>query len=778
MNCLLSSKSKQLRCRIENIRLVFFLIMSAAVLLGGCLPSSQDKPVSVKVAAREPNKINASEFPPAKPAETDADFIRFENACQLLAQDESGRFVGLVENADKKTRNKLTKIVGEYEAVIQNRQLAKEEAYQKQLAKLEKLQLLPEEVNDVNIVGNIDFNDVNEVNDINDVNDANSISKEIAVIVRAFEFANQQQKKELRDVPFVQQIIQTAKDRAAEFESKGKWLDAYVACYSWLDIIEPNNNKYSDYADNLLEKAGVIASLQDSPCESSRERFWGVKKKMFVRAIDALNYNYVSILNYSEMAKKAINRCKLLAEVVSIANEQEPNKIPYTLNTEKMPDWYIGLSVIEDGLGQMPLSISKGKFVNILDEVITLNIETVDFPETVLIAQFVEAALSALDPYTVMVWPRQVEDFKKMMTNEFSGIGVEISKRSGLLTVASLMPDTPAYNSGLDAGDTIEKVDGVSTRDMTLSCAVKRITGPENTEVILTVRSENQSISRDIAITRAKIIVPTIRGWKRTQAGKWQYSIDDADGIGYIRIVNFSDKTASNFQAALEELQVGGLNGLVIDLRFNPGGLLNSATEIADKFIEDGLIVSTRPRLGVWTYAYAHKKDTHPDYPLVILINSRSASASEIVAGALSDKLHNRAVLVGERTHGKGSVQGITGHPGKNTQLKYTMAYYHLPSGQRVESRDAMEKQGRSDWGVGPDIEMKLRSDELIKMIDAQRDNSVLVKADHDNGTVPLSRHTAENTIESDPQLAVGIMVLKTKIIEKKLLAENAKDNL
>jgi carboxyl-terminal processing protease len=132
----------------------------------------------------------------------------------------------------------------------------------------------------------------------------------------------------------------------------------------------------------------------------------------------------------------------------------------------------------------------------------------------------------------------------------------------------------------------------------------------------------------------------------------------------------------------------------------------------------------------------------------------------------LADKTHNRAILVGERTHGKGSVQGIAQYPKSGAQLKYTMAYYHLPSGQRVESKEAMRKQGRDDWGVGPNIEIKLRSDEIKKMIDVQRDNDVLVKAGHDAAGVPLAKRAAEEILTADPQLAIGVLIIRSKLIE------------
>ncbi|UCF16945.1 MAG: hypothetical protein JSW59_05690, partial [Phycisphaerales bacterium] len=170
-------------------------------------------------------------------------------------------------------------------------------------------------------------------------------------------------------------------------------------------------------------------------------------------------------------------------------------------------------------------------------------------------------------------------------------------------------------------------------------------------------------------------------------------------------------------------------------------------------------------------YEMADSKGTHPNYPMVILINGSSASASEIVAGALADERYERATLVGTRTHGKGSVQGITGYPSGSAQLKYTMAYYHLPSGQRVESKGAVKEQGRDDWGVGPDIEVELRSDELKKLFEVQRSNDVLVRADHDDADKAAKKHTIEETLAGDPQLAVGLLVVRSKLLHDQTLA-------
>ncbi len=669
-----------------------------------------------------------------------------ETACELICRgqfDAADELIG-----ERSWLGRLAKIVQEYKDINQRRQSARKAAYEEQLAELEKFRAEA------------------------DTNDVNDIPAVFSVISRACEFADDAQREQLLSESFVKQVFQQAMDSALEFESEGKWLDAYINCYYWLQVIEPDNEAYSDYAERLLDKASIVASFQDSPCETREERYEGVKKEMFVRAISALKSNYVSIIDYRQMATKAIRRCELLGEVMKFPMDDFELMIE---DRKSLSAWSAALSAVLGEVERSPKGVSKDEFMDVFEKVLALNTTTVQFPRPVLIAQFSEAALSALDPYTVMVWPRQVRDFEKMMTNEFTGIGIEISKRKGLLTVTSLLPDTPAYNSGLDAGDVIEAADGVETKDMTLTCAVRKITGQAGTQVTLTIRRSGEEGTMDITITRAKIIVPTIRGWQRTESGRWLYMIDEKNKIGYVRITGFSAETASDLEKALASLESEGLKGLILDLRFNSGGFLDSAIAVADKFLsKEELIVITRPRSWLSsTYASAHKKGTHPNYPLVILINSSSASASEIVAGALQDPKHNRAILVGARTHGKGSVQGITHYPDGGAQLKYTMAYYHLPSDQIVKSREAMKKQGRKDWGIGPDIEIKLRTDELRKMIDIQRDNDVLVRADHDNSGAALKKHTVEETLAADPQLAVGVLVVKSKLIQAGALVSN-----
>lgn len=687
--------------------------------------------------------------------------------CELIYEGkftEAGELIEQSAPEQQATLGKLGEIVQQYQTIAKQRQAAQKAAYEEQLAELQKLKAPA---------------------DANQAKDANDVQKVLSVIAKTSEFADDQQKAELLSSSFVTQTIEKAKTEASQLASKGKWLDAYIMCYSWLEQIDKTNQDYSDYTEKLLEKANIAASFQDSPCETSKERYEGVKKQMFKRAFDALNYNYVSIIDYRQVAIKAIKRCKLLAEVMgSMPSEvsKDQSSLSVGENSEKFfspPDsqklraWSAVLTATMEEVSQSPTGMSKDKFIDTFEDILKMNEATIEISPQVLIAQFAEAALSALDPHTAIIWPKQIPDFQKTMTNEFTGIGIEISKRKGLLTVVSLLPDTPAYCSGLDAGDVIEKVDSIETKGMTLMCAVRTITGPKGTNVTLTVRTVGEDETRDITITRDRIIVPPIRGWQRTETGSWRHMIDEQNKIGYVRITGFDTRTAAYLENALTELEEDGLRGLVIDLRYNSGGLLPSAIEVTDKFIKEGLIVRTAPRFGMADFRHALKKGTHPDYPLVILVNNYSASASEIVAGALADKVHNRAILVGERTHGKGSVQVITNHPGDGAQLKYTMAYYYLPSGQRVESRDAMKKLGRDDWGVTPNIEVKLKSNERIKMFDARRGNEVLVKADHNNNGEPVKKLAAEETLTADLQLAVAVLVIKTKLIQSEALVSS-----
>lgn len=637
----------------------------------------------------------------------------------------------------------LAEIVGQYRLIDERRLAARQEAYEEQMTKFM------------------------EFRDAPDTNEANDIASALLIIAKASKLVppGPAEKDRLLNESFAKQYIEKAIEQATEYETRGQWSKAYVECYSLLSHIYENSD-YSDYADELLEKIMLKASLQNSPCETRQQRYEGISRNMFIRALRVVDLSHVAMLDYSLMASKALRRCELLGEILLFSETFAESDLSQP-DSQVVSAWLAALQTVDAEIQTSVIGISKDKFVDVFNKVLNLNTVTIALPEEVVIFHFADAALQAVDPHTNLIWPYQVKGFQKDMTHEFSGIGIEIRKEANLLKAMSLLPDTPAYHSGLDAGDIIEAVDGLSTENMSLHCAVNKITGPKGTKVTLTVKQPGRETSKEITIVRDTIIVPTIRGWQRTAAGQWRYFIDRDRQIGYVRIMSFVEKTADDLEEVLKQLESAGMKALILDLRFNTGGHLASAVDVSDKFIAEGIIVSTRPRYGVPVWEAAHKKGTHPNYPLIILINEQSASASEIVAGALQDPVHKRAILVGAKTHGKGSVQTIIDYPGGGSQLKYTTAYYHLPSGQRVASREEAKKEGTEDWGILPDVKVELRDDELQKMFEVQRDNDILVKADHDIKADPLSKSTIEQTLEADPQLAIAALIARTKLIER-----------
>ncbi|MHC4737995.1 MAG: S41 family peptidase [Planctomycetota bacterium] len=652
-----------------------------------------------------------------------------DRVCEQIAKGDFKGALHLVRKSailDSKALEQLAALLDEYMAINAKRQVSKNEAFKKQIDEFERLRCngVPEDVNDIN--------------------------KVLSVVVNSLEYADNKQKKTLIEDSFIRQTIDKAKTKAAEFEMKGKWFDAYKICYSKIKHIYKNNKTYCDYAQQLRDKADIQLSFQDSSCQSLEERYAGVKKQTFINVVDILDSSYVNIIDYHQMAVKGLGRCKLLSEVIS---NPYLNTF-YNLQSTHFSNWGDSMEAILRDVNQSSVNINKNKFVDIFEKVLALNQSRnggIEIPHNLLIAHFAEGALSALDPYTVVYWPSQVQDFKKAVSNQFQGIGIKFTKEQGLIEVVSVLPNTPAYECGLKAGDIIKAVDGILTSNMSRDCAVKSITGPEGTEVTLTIVRAADNEASDITLNRAKINVPSVQGLERTETDKRRYMIDERNGIGYVQITSFDSRTAKSLEDVLCQLEAEGLKGLILDLRSNPGGLLDSAVEIADKFISRGLIVRTQPRFGMASYESAQEQGTHPDRPLVILVNHFTASASEIVAGALQDPKYNRAVLVGERTYGKGSVQTIATQSGTESQLKYTMAYYHLPSGQRVESKSHDEE----NWGISPDVTVKLRSDELRKLAGVQRANQ-LSTGDY------LIRHR----IDADPQLAIGLLVLKSKMIQ------------
>jgi carboxyl-terminal processing protease len=367
-----------------------------------------------------------------------------------------------------------------------------------------------------------------------------------------------------------------------------------------------------------------------------------------------------------------------------------------------------------------------------------------------------EGMLSRLDRYSVHVPLELLADFQESLDGEFGGVGVEIlmDPDTGLLTVTSPLPGTPAQKAGVRPGDRILRIDGQSTQGLSIDDARDRMRGKPGDPVTITVLRASEDEPIDIEIIRDVIKVGTVLGDRRNADGTWDYFLDGFDRIGYVRITSFSDQTVNELKEIVGELLNAKMCGLILDLRGNPGGLLEAAIETCDLFIKAGQIVSTRDRDAVARRVYeARSEQTFPDFPMVVLVNQLSASASEIVAACLQD--HERAVVVGQRTFGKGTVQEIIPLERQQGLIKLTTASYWRPSGKNIHRRrDAGEDEG---WGVEPNDGYEVVvEDEALRKLNQWRMDRDLYKNDQEP--------QLDDDTYFDPQLARAIEYLEQRL--------------
>ena len=303
-----------------------------------------------------------------------------------------------------------------------------------------------------------------------------------------------------------------------------------------------------------------------------------------------------------------------------------------------------------------------------------------------LVQSAINGMLASLDPHSSYMDPSSLRDIQVQTRGEFGGLGIEVTMEEGLVKVVAPIDDTPAAKAGVMANDIITKLDNEQVYGLTLNQAVEKMRGPVNTKIKLTIMRKGQDKPVEVTIVRDVIRVKSVR------------SHSEGDDIGYIRITQFNEQTTEGLKKAISDLngQLGAdkIKGFVVDLRNNPGGLLDQAISVSDAFLDKGEIVSTRGRNAEETQRFnARPGDLTKGKPVIVLINGGSASASEIVAGALQD--HKRATLVGTRSFGKGSVQTIIPLGAGNGALRLTTARYFTPSGRSIQAK-----------GITPDIKI------------------------------------------------------------------------
>lgn len=371
-------------------------------------------------------------------------------------------------------------------------------------------------------------------------------------------------------------------------------------------------------------------------------------------------------------------------------------------------------------------------FSKVLNLIQQYYVEEVDTKK--LIQGAIKGMLKELDPHTSFMQAEVFKEFETETSGEFGGLGIEMSIQNSILTIISPIEDTPAWIAGVKPGDKVIAIDGKSTKGLSLIDASQLIRGKNGTKVILKVVRDSAPNPIDIPIIRGQVKIKSVK-----------YT-DFDDGYGYVRVTSFIENTSKDLEKVLEKHleKHKKIEGLIIDLRRNPGGLLDQAIKMSDMFLPDGVIVSTIGRnKKEKEVSVATKKGKYKDFPLVILVNEYSASASEIVSGALQD--NKRALIVGERTFGKGSVQSIVKLP-DGSGLKLTVARYYTPKGISIQAE-----------GIKPDIEIEdIDSDTFAKAIVKQKGSREKDIAGHLRGDREEQEETAEGDKKQDSNSAIS----------------------
>ncbi len=568
---------------------------------------------------------------------------------------------------------------------------------------------------------------------------ADDLEKAIIAAVKAHGFAEDPTAL-LGDVRVVRLVDQTL-TKAKASEEKDDWLEA-LALYRALDLLFEESNEYQDevnraaqhirvlqlYAPKHLQalydqraaNRGEEEKAEDEPqleLEDWHSRLLGVRKSMLRQTISHTTRKHVELRDLTPLMQGAVD-----ALIVMLDTEGLEESFPAFSDKDNVARFRDYLAHLSISLQEPGKNVSRSDADTMIERILDTNKSTLDLPEEVVVYELTEGLTGSLDDFSSVIWPEERETFSRSTQGNFSGIGVQITKRDGRLMVVSPLENTPAMKAGLKAGDVIARVEGKKTDTWSLNRAVQEITGPRGTNVSLGIERPGEAEMIEYTITRDQIEIESIRGWTHKPEGGWDYWIDPTDRIGYIRLSQFIPQTAEDLDAAIAQMQEDGpINGLILDLRFNPGGLLSSAIDVSDRFVIDGPIVSTVDGDDNYSPPYrAHRLKTYPAFDMVVLINQGSASASEIVSGALQD--YHRAIVIGTRSFGKGSVQDLFPLTTNGAAyLKLTTQYYMLPS-KRIIHR----KPNAKTWGIEPDLEVDMTTRQVADALQLRQEVDII----------------------------------------------------
>lgn len=502
-----------------------------------------------------------------------------------------------------------------------------------------------------------------------------------------------------------------ALEKAKSYADASKWTRAHS--YYWLlERINPRDEEIK----TLRDQAGRHVRLEVIYAKKADldRRIAGVNDRMLEEIFKLVSDHYYAQPDFRKMANGALNNLTALVNTTKLYETLDG------IATKPLRESFLGR--IEQKRNEIAGKdkVTADDLIRLYRDVAAANKELVELPRGLVTVEFVEGALEELDEFTSVIWPADENDFDKLMRGEFKGVGIQLGsdELTGRLKVVTPLENSPALEKGIRPNDLIIEVDGKSTKGWSTEDAVHEITGTAGTTVNLTIYRPSTGKTLNYPLVRRPISLTSVRGVNRleTQSSRWNYMLDPQAGIAYIQLTGFNPDSTEELEQALKQAKQQGMQGLILDLRGNPGGLLETAIGITSLFQAKGEVVSTRGRA---EDQQKHKVEGDAPYaklPLVVLVNDNSASASEILSGALQD--HDRAMVLGSRTFGKGSVQRVMRLSG-NAQLKLTTALYYLPKGESPHKTP--EALRANHWGVSPDLALKITPKELNKIYERER---------------------------------------------------------
>lgn len=622
-----------------------------------------------------------------------------------------------------------------------------------------------------------------------------AISDALKFAVELYMLTPQDAKPALLQQPRIVELAKRADAAAHEAEARGDWFTANELFWR-LNVLLEETGTYKGDVKRLGQRLSMIRLY-------APERFWELRNDERIRdgkdplpAYNGLGEDYRAKLDGVDELT--------VARAIFSATRQQIDRVPMRdaliggleaigvmVTTSDLRKTFESLDDAEgrakmlafisdrtDELKNPNTIVSNNTLIDVIKDTIAAGKSTVRLPETAILHEFGNGAMQKFDEFSAIIWPDELARFNRMTQGNFRGVGIQIQMDddSQMIKVVTPIEGTPAQRAGIRQGDRISRIDGKSAVGITVNQAVDLITGPADTGVTLTVErptGETDENGKDLfkeidfPLKRQLIPLATVKGWKRNgvREDQWDWYIDPVAGIGYVRLLQFTEDTTKDLHAAISQMRAAGsLRGMILDLRFNPGGLLTEAVSVANTFIREGTIVSTQGTTPGETKRATPSGARLAGVPVVVLINEGSASASEIVSGAIrhyADKGDIDAVVVGQRSFGKGSVQNVF-DLAENAKMKLTTQHYKLPDGRILHRRP-----GDSTWGVDPNLRVEMLPEQEVDALKLRQDADVLPIDEHGNIVVsktppPDPRKLIDDGV--DLQLQHALLLLQTRV--------------